>query len=181
MLIDEQKNRHVDGIDRIRTAYIKYKDITVGTITDEYSSTARAHSWVIKPNYDGIAKASETTGYDVILGGADHRKGNKEYVFQFEPLFIKQRVPRYNSRGIVDLLDRLGLCHYDTFEVLIRSHGVTGNDELYVVLDETEFVDRDKLPVAPTIYDHDEDTYGWLQCSAVDRHSTKNLSKLSLV
>lgn len=162
MLLDSQKNTHVEYIDRRRTAFIKYRDIVVGSICDEYSSVSREHSWVIKPFYDGIDKALKEWNYSVILGGADHRTHQSEYVFRFTPLFVQQRVPRHNSKGIVDKLDRLGMAHYDAFEYMIRSHGVTGNDELYVVLDMFEFVDRYSLPVKPTFYPHDMDKYGWL-------------------
>lgn len=52
-------NTRIEHIDRIRTAYIMYKDIPIATITEESSSLSGEFDWVI--NQYGIIRESVKT------------------------------------------------------------------------------------------------------------------------
>lgn len=42
-------NKRIENIDRIRTAYIMYKDIAIATISEESYSSSGEFDWLIKP------------------------------------------------------------------------------------------------------------------------------------
>lgn len=59
----DKKNNYlytrIEHIDRIRTAYIMYKDIPIATISEESSSLSGEFDWVIRPIWENWKKCKD--------------------------------------------------------------------------------------------------------------------------
>lgn len=53
------RTQHIEHIDRIRKAYIMWKDIPLAELYHEYSSLTGEFDWVIKPIWENWKKAEE--------------------------------------------------------------------------------------------------------------------------
>jgi len=155
---------HVENIDRIRTAYIMWRDIPLAAITEEYSSLSGESSWVIKPIWSNWDKAKEL-GIPGWISGIDMDLRKDEYVRRYTPYFVTQRVISDKRPEVREVLDKLNLPGYDIFEILCRTHGVCGDDDYYVSRTPDLVIDvMDKnFPYdIPANNDVLRD-YGWLQ------------------
>ena len=156
------RTSHVEHIDRVRTCYIMYKDYTIGTLTEEYSSLSGESSWVIKPIWENFDKEPNEHGG---ITGIDEDLRLNEYVRRYEPVFVTQRIPPRNREDINEILKSIKLEEYDTFEVLCRLRGICGNDDVYVARTPDDIVDVNTATpfnCPPSIPDYDTDKYGWL-------------------
>lgn len=153
----------INDIDRIRTAYIFRGDNCIASISDEYCSLSGEHDWVIKPDYkicDALAKKDKMFFMSGIPGiNIDLRK--EEYIRNYTPVFVTQRMPPENNEFTPKMLRELKLDAYDPFEIMCRTHGICGNNSLYVSRFKERtftFEDREKLDIP----DFDTSNYGWI-------------------
>lgn len=169
----------IDGIDRIRTAYIYKYNYCVASIADEYCSLSGMHDWVITPYYDAcdaLAKEDRIFFWAGIPGiDLDLRK--KEYIRNYTPVFVTQRMPPECNEFTPAMLREIHLDSYDPFEIMCRTHGICGNNEFYVSrFKERTFTyeDREKLDIP----DFDTSSYGWIVDGKITPYDlTKKIKK----
>lgn len=159
MYVNERVTR-VEHIDRIRKAYIMYEDKAVGEIYHEFSGISGEFDWVIKIYWD-VWDNFLKQGYSMDIAGIDDTLRKDEYIRRYNPEFVTQRtIP--NGRGdLIELLKEIHLRSNDLFEVLCRTHGVTGNDDFYVSRTPDIIIDVYK-DFEYDIPDFDTDCYGWI-------------------
>ena len=75
--------QRIEYIDRIRKAYIMYKDIPVARIYHEYHSLSGDFDWVIRPYYDNYLLAESKYGGFFGICGIDEDFHRVEYIRQF--------------------------------------------------------------------------------------------------
>ena len=153
---------HIDNIDRIRTAYIMYKEIPIAKLVHEYSSLSGESDWVIKPIWENWDKCKEKYGEWVDISGIDDTKHKNEYVRRYTPSFVTQRTIPEGRADLFPLLKKIGLTYNDLFEVLCRTHGVCGNDNYYVSRTPDKVVDVFQQHIPLDIPDFDTSEYGWI-------------------
>lgn len=151
----------VEGIDRIRTAYIMWQELPLALISEEYSSLVREASWVFYPNWDNIDLAN-SRGADVSFDGVNLDGRKDEYVCSYIPVFISQRVPPAERPDMRETLRAVGLPGFDAFEFMCRTHAVCGNNDLYVSRTPDKIIDVTKYPIPYDIPDWDTSREGWL-------------------
>lgn len=153
----------ISNIDRVRKAYILWKDIVIAELYHEYSSLSGEFDWVIKPIWDNWDKARERGEY-VDIAGIDDTQKKEEYIRRFNPEFVTQRTIPEGREDLFPLLKEIGLTHNDLFEVLCRTHGVCGNDDYYVSRTPDIIIDVDNLGNNYLdIPDFDTKKIGWLK------------------
>ena len=130
----------IDHIDTVRKAYIMWEDLPVAELYHESSSLSGEFDWVIKPIWENW-KEAEKRGYYVDIAGIDDLAHKTEYIRRFNPEFVTQRTIPDGRADLYPLLIALKLTYNDLFEVLCRTHGVCGNDELYVSRTPDKVVD----------------------------------------
>lgn len=153
----------IDHIDRIRTAYIMWRDFPVATISEEYSSITHESDWVIRPIWENCERAMREFGHRIDIAGIDLSKHQDEYIRRYVPGFVEQRtVPRGrpDCRAWLDMLHMPG---YDLFEMMCRSHASTGNDNYYVSRTPDIVIDVHDPKYPLDIPDFDTSRYGWLR------------------
>lgn len=160
MIIKEDLTR-VENISRRRKAYIMWRDTPVAELYHEYSSLSGEFDWVIKPIWDNWEKC-EKQGYCVDIAGIDDIVRKDEYIRRFDPVFVTQRTKPEGRKDLPPLLKELGLRWYDKYEVLCRTHGVCGNDDLYVSRTPDKIIDVNQKIIPRDIPDFDSEAYGWL-------------------
>ena len=151
----------IDNIDRVRKAYIMWEGIPVAELYHEFSSLSGEFDWVIKPiwaNWGICVKKGWVAG----IGGIDETLHLDEYIRRYNPYFVTQRTMPEGRPEIPQLLEDLHLNYYDLFEVLCRTHGICGNDDLYVSRTPDKYIDVDQLRIPYEIPNFDTDSYGWL-------------------
>jgi hypothetical protein len=156
-----RKQVHIDNIDRIRKAYIMQGDIPVAELYHEFSSLSGEFDWVIKPIWENWKKIDDMGGY-VDIAGIDDTLHLDEYIRHYNPSFVTQRTIPEGREDLFPLLKKIGLTHNDLFEVLCRTHGVCGNDDLYVSRDPSTVIDVNQMKIPYDIPDFDTTKYGWL-------------------
>ena len=154
--------KRIEHIDRIRTAYIMFKDIAIATITEESSSLNGDFDWVIKPIWENWVLCQEKYDHNVDIAGIDDTKHKEEYIRQFNPSFVTQRTIPEGREDLYPLLRKIGLTFNDLFEVLCRTHGYCGNDEYYVSRTPDIVVDVLQQNPPYDIPDFDTSSYGWI-------------------
>lgn len=152
----------VENIDRIRTAYIMYKDIPIAILKHEYASISGEFDWVIEPIWENWEQCKKEYNHYVDIAGIDDTKHKKEYIRSFDPSFVTQRTVPEGREDLYPLLQEIGLTRNDLFEVLCRTHGICGNDDYYVSRTPDIVVDPYDLKVPYDIPDFDTSDYGWL-------------------
>lgn len=152
----------IEHIDRIRTCYIMRKDIPVATLTHEYSSLSGEFDWVIAPIWENWDLYYKKYGDVVDIAGIDDVHRKKEYIRRFNPSFVTQRTIPEGREDLFPLLEQIGLSENDLFEVLCRTHGVCGNDDLYVSRTPDKVIDYYTWRGQYDIPDFDTSRYGWL-------------------
>lgn len=151
----------IEHIDRIRKAYIMWEGTPVAELYHEYSSLSGEFDWVIKPIWENWDKCMKR-GWIGGIGGIDETLHKDEYIRRYDPYFVTQRTMPACRPEVPELMKELGLKSYDLFEVLCRTHGICGNDYLYVSRTPDLYIDVDQLRVPYEIPDFDTDAYGWL-------------------
>lgn len=114
-VVYSDKNTRIAYITRIRTAEIFFKDVCVGTISEE-SNDAGEFDWVIRPNWSVLDKLplyAQIEGIDPDLHLA-------EYVRRFVPIFVTNRSPNDNRDNLQEELAAVGLTYNDRFEFMCR-------------------------------------------------------------
>lgn len=150
----------IEHIDRIRKAYIMFRDQAIGEIYHEFSGLSGEFDWVIKIYWDVWDRLVEE-GYTMDIAGIDDTLRKKEYIRRYNPSFVTQRTIPEGRRDLRPLLREIYLRSNDLFEVMCRTHAACGNDDFYVsrtpdkVVDVNTFFNYD-------IPDFDTDCYGWL-------------------
>lgn len=150
----------IEHIDRIRKAYIMFRDQAIGEIYHEFSGLSGEFDWVIKIYWDVWDRLVEE-GYTMDIAGIDDTLRKEEYIRRYNPSFVTQRTIPEGRRDLRPLLREIYLRSNDLFEVMCRTHAACGNDDFYVsrtpdkVVDVNTFFDYD-------IPDFDTDCYGWL-------------------
>lgn len=154
----------ISHIDRIRTAFIMYKDIPIGTITEEYSSLNGDFDWVIRPIYKNFGICKERYGEIVDIGGIDVGLNRDEYIRNYVPHFVTQRTIPEGREDLFPLLCAIQLTWNDLFEVMCRTHAICGNDDYYVsrTPDLVISVNAMAYEKIEDIPDWDTDSYGWI-------------------
>lgn len=160
-VIDENYTR-IPYIDRIRKAYIMWKDIPVAELYHEYHSLSGDFDWVIKPIWENWEKCRVEHGENIDIAGIDEKLHKDEYIRRFNPVFVTQRTIPEGREDLFPELERIGLTYNDLFEVLCRTHGVCGNDDLYVSRTPDKVIDVNQRIVPDDIPDFDTDNLGWL-------------------
>lgn len=148
-------------IDRVRTAYLMWKDIPIATLSEEFSSLSGEFDWVIRPLYENFDEILRRGGY-IDIPGIDIDLHKDEYVRRYVPIVVSQRTPPRARPDVMELMAEVGLDEYDLFEFMCRSHSATGNNDYYVSRTPDKVVDVDDPRFPYDIPDFDTDEYGWL-------------------
>jgi hypothetical protein len=154
-------NTRIENIDRIRKAYIMWKDIPIAELYHEYSSLSGEFDWVIKPIWENWEKAREQGEY-VDIAGIDDTLHKDEYIRRYNPEFVTQRTIPEGREDLFPTLQEIGLTYNDLFEVLCRTHGKCGNDNYYVSRTPDKVIDIDYIGNDYDIPDFDTSMYGWI-------------------
>lgn len=137
-------------------------DIPIATLTHEYSSLSGEFDWVIAPIWENWDLYKEKYGDYVCIAGIDWHTRKKEYIRRFNPSFVTQRTIPEGREDFIPSLLELGLYENDLFEVLCRSHGVCGNDTLYVSRTPDKIINYKTWRGEYDIPDWDTSKDGWL-------------------
>lgn len=152
----------VECINRIRKCYIKYKDIVIAELYHEFAGISGEFDWVIKPIWENWDLCVEKYDTIIDIAGIDDTLHKDEYIRNFNPSFVTQRTIPEGRDDLAPLLRKIGLNDNDLFEVLCRTHGICGNDDLYVTRFPETVVDVYAMPATYEIPDFDTDLYGWI-------------------
>jgi hypothetical protein len=159
------RTKRIEYIDRIRTAYIMYKDIPIATISEESSTLTSEVDWVIKPIWENWDLCKSKYGVYMAIAGIDDTLHKDEYIRRYVPAFVTQRTIPDGREDLPEMMGRVGLKENDLFEMLCRTHGICGNDDLYVSRTPDKLVDVNSM-LSDWIYDipdFDTSEYGWLE------------------
>lgn len=156
-------NTSIEHMDRIRTAYIMYKDIPIATISEESSSLSGEFDWVIKPIWDNWRKCEDRYGEYIDIAGIDDTTHKSEYIRRYVPSFVTQRTIPEGRADLFPLLEEIKLTYNDLFEVLCRTHGICGNDDYYVIRTQDKVIDINQRLIPYDIPDFDTTQYGRLK------------------
>ena len=114
-------NTKIKCVCQVRTAYIVYDGIRVGTISEERND-AGEFDWVIKIFWD-VWDANHFPP----IAGIDMDLRLDEYVRNgVIPSFVEQRTLPDERVNIRKELKKLGLRYNDRFEYMCRTHGICG-------------------------------------------------------
>lgn len=114
-------NTRIPCICQVRTAYIVYDNVRVGTISEERND-AGEFDWVIKIFWDVWDKHQfpPIAGIDVDLRLDEYIRNG------VIPSFVEQRTLPDERANIREELQKLGLRNNDRFEFMCRTHGICG-------------------------------------------------------
>lgn len=101
-------------------------------------------------------------GWQGVIAGIDELMHKDCYIRRYNPSFVTQRTIPDGREDLEPLLQEIGLNDNDLFEVLCRTHGACGNDDLYVSRTPDIIIDVDDPHFDYDIPDWDTDDYGWL-------------------
>lgn len=130
----------IEHIDTVRKAYIMWKDLPIAELWHESSSLTGEFDWVIRPIWDNWEVAKQRGRY-LEIAGIDDLDHKEEYIRRFDPVFVTQRTIPVGRADLFPLLEEIHLTYNDLFEVLCRTHGVCGNDDLYVSRTPDKIID----------------------------------------
>ena len=148
----------ISYIDRIRKCYIMCENRCIGELWHEYSSLSGEFDWVIRPYWDVV----DEIGWEAEIPGIDDTLRKEEYIRRYNPVIVTQRTIPDGRADLPEFLEGLGLQENDLFEVMCRSHGVCGDNDLYISRYKDEFVNVHQRIVPYSIPDFNTDDYGWL-------------------
>lgn len=103
-----------------------YEGTVIGTISEE-SNDAGEKDWVIKPDWEALKTVSP-----IQIAGIDMEMHLDEYVRTFLPAFIEERVPPETREGLWDFLEHIGMNYYDPFDVMCKTKGICGCNNITV-------------------------------------------------
>lgn len=165
--MDHFLNTRIEHIDRIRTAYIMFKDIPIATISEESSSLSGEFDWVIRPIWKNWELCKEKYDEYVDIAGIDDTTHKDEYIRRYIPSFITQRTIPEGRADLFPTLQSVGLTHNDLFEVMCRTHATCGNDNYYVSRTPDKVIDVSQLRIPYDIPDFDTTKYGYLEAPII--------------
>lgn len=123
--IDNMVTTRVPCICAVRTAIMIHKGVVIGTISEEIND-AGEFSWVFKLYWDKF----EMFPY-IKLPDIDINLKKDEYVISYiVPIFVKQRTYPYTGQKLYKRLEELGLTWSDSFEIMCRTKGKLGKDDI---------------------------------------------------
>lgn len=131
--------KRIEHPDSVRKAYIMWKDTAIAELIHEENTDTGEFDWVIKPLWDSWQAAVKRGCSDI--AGIDETLHLDEYVRNYNPAFVTQRTIPEGRADLFPLLEKIGLTYNDLFEVLCRTHGICGNDDLYVSRTPDDIVD----------------------------------------
>lgn len=156
-VVDKDRLKHIEYIDRRRTCYIMYKDKAIGELIEETCSDSGEFDWVIRPYWD----VRDSFGDEVYFPGIDEDLRKEEYVRRYVPILVEQRTIPNGREDLREWLDMVDLKTNDLFEFMCRTHSVCSDNRLYISRYPWEVIDvNKKIPF--TIPDFDTSEYGWL-------------------
>lgn len=120
------RTQRIDCITRIRSARIMLDGYEVGIISEE-TNDAGEFDWVIRPNYENIAKVRP-----FMFPGINLDLHKEEYIRRYVPVFVTQRTLPDNRDRLYEQLAEYGLTWNDRFEYMCRNHGLCGNNDMTV-------------------------------------------------
>ena len=126
------------------------------------SEISGEEDWIIKPYWDVWDWYRDEKGVYLDIAGIDDTLRKDEYIRRYEPCFVSQRVIPEGRGDLFPLLREIGITHRDPFEIMCRTHGVCGNDDLYVSRTPDKVVNVYQQIVPYDIPDFDTSDYGWL-------------------
>lgn len=121
-----ERNTRVPCISRVRTANMIYEGVVIGTLSEE-SNDAGEFDWVIKPDWENLKKVSP-----VQIPGIDMSLRKEEYIRRYVPVIVEQRTFPDGRENLYEELTKLGLTWNDRFEVMCRTHGLCGNNNITI-------------------------------------------------
>lgn len=152
----------LEYIDRIRTCYIKHKELVVCILQEESYSETGESSWALTPLRDNIAKCKELYGYDIDIPGIDLDMGKEVYYRRFMPSFVYDHVIPKERNDLMELLDKINLRYWDPFEMMCRTHALRSDQKFYVVREPDMYVDTRDSRAPFEVPADDCYEYGWL-------------------
>ena len=157
----EGLNTRVEMIDRIRKCYIKWDKYVIAELYHEYASISGESDWVIKPIWETWDEL-EKQGLYMDIDGIYEDIRLDEYIRQFTPCFVTQRTLSDKRPELGRFLRGLHLRSNDLFEVMCRTNGICGNNDLYVTRFPDKYVDVNNRKIVYDIPDFNTDCYGWI-------------------
>ncbi len=123
--IDNMVTTRVPCICTVRTANMVHKGVVIGTISEEMND-AGEFSWIYKLYWDKL----ELFPY-IKLPDIDMNLKKDEYVISYiVPTFVKQKTYPYTGQKLYKRLEELGLAWNDSFEIMCRTKGKLGKDDI---------------------------------------------------
>ena len=148
--------------DRVRTAYIMWRNLPIVEIQHEYYELSGEAGWVFKPLWMNL-EICKISGEYVPIEPIDFNDKKTEYAMKFIPKFVLERTPQYEGRRLYELLKELELTHKDLYEILCRTHGICSKDKYYVSRTPDKVIDIRNSKIPYDIPDFDTNGYGWLK------------------
>ncbi|ATW25624.1 hypothetical protein [Candidatus Formimonas warabiya] len=111
-----------------RKAFILWHGNKIAIITERMNDATEIE-YVIEVLWDDYFKS----GCDDTIAGIDMEiKPRRFYVRNHYPSFVIQRVPPEGREDVPNILARLGLKHYDKWDIMCKNKGLCGNDDFTV-------------------------------------------------
>lgn len=125
--IENIDTTRVPCICTVRRAHLIHKGVIIGTISEEVND-AGEFSWVIKLYWERL----EDFPY-INIPDVDMSLKKEEYIFSYIiPTFVKQRIYAEEGPDLYKKLYQLGLKSKDAFEIMCRTNGELGNDDIFI-------------------------------------------------
>ena len=83
--------------------------------------------WVIKPNWENLKKVPP-----IQIPGIDMSLRKEEYIRRYVPVIVEQRTFPDGRENRYEELTKLGLTWNDRFEVMCRTNGLCGNNDITI-------------------------------------------------
>lgn len=156
--------RRHSKITRIRTAYIFQQELCLGALSEEYSEYSGKTNWVIHPYYPNVDELYRRCGFVwEVIPGIDVDLRKTEYVRNIIPVIVSQRTWTRPREDMYYVWERIGMTKLDMFETMCRTHGICGNNPVYISRDMDTIVDLDGDRWAQLdLRETDWENYGWL-------------------
>lgn len=111
-----------------RKAYITWHGHRIAIIIERMNDATEIE-YIIEVLWDEYNKS----GCDDVIAGIDMEINPRRfYVRNHYPSFVTQRTPPPGREDVPEILKRLGLSHYDRWDIMCKNKGLCGNDEFMV-------------------------------------------------
>ena len=125
--IENIDTTRVPCICAVRRASMIHKGVNIGIISEE-ANDAGEFSWVIKLDWERL----EDFPY-INIPDVDMSIKKKEYIISnIIPTFVKQRIYADEGPDLYEKLYQLGLKSKDAFEIMCRTNGELGHDDIFI-------------------------------------------------